>query len=347
LVSLGHTTNSDSSSRPAGPPDTVDEYRDTYEEGRTYAALTELMKSTSTYPLMDDHEIVNDYDGRTVDPARYAAGRQAFVEWMPIRETGLPKDPSCAGDPLYRKVRWGRDVELFITDQRSCRDADVIAQCGGDLAPTLPTAQRTQFPFSLFLSPTPPAGCLDAINDPDRTMLGPVQKARLKADLLNSTAKHKIVVSELVWQQIFVLPYDRWEGYGAERSEILNFIRDNGIANVQFVSTDNHMTMQNQVFIDNFTDPEPISYETVTGPIATDTFAQQVLSVAGPTGLFAVNSGLNLADIDCRNLDEYSYGHVQYDRSAGTTTASSRDDTGAVIADENDPSVLCTETLGP
>ena len=104
------------------------------------------MKSTSTYPLMDDHEIVNDYDGKTVDPARYAAGRQAFVEWMPIRETGLLHDPSCAGDPLYRTVKWGKDVELFITDQRSCRDADVAAICNGDLGPTLPDVDEAVVP---------------------------------------------------------------------------------------------------------------------------------------------------------------------------------------------------------
>jgi alkaline phosphatase D len=347
FVYLGDTIYSDSSFRPGGPADTVDEYRDTYEEGRTYPALTELMKSTSTYPLMDDHEIVNDYDGKTVDPARYAAGRQAFVEWMPIRETGLLDDPSCAGDPLYRKVKWGKDVELFITDQRSCRDADVLPECGGDLAPTMPTAQRTQFPFNLFLSPTPPAGCLDAINDPSRTFLGPVQKAKFKADLLHSTAKHKIVISELAIQQFYVLPYDRWEGYGAERSEILNFIRDNNIENVQFTTTDNHMTMQNQVFIDNNDDPETIAYETITGPIATDTFQQEVLGVAGPVGLFAVNSGLNLVGIDCRHLDKYSYGHVQYDRSTGVATVSSKDQAGAVVTDQNNPSIPCTEALGP
>ena len=79
---------------------------------------------------MDDHEVLNDFAGQTVNPARYAAGRQAFLENMPIRETGLPHDPSCAGDPLYRTFKWGSEVELFITDQRSCRSADVAAVCG-------------------------------------------------------------------------------------------------------------------------------------------------------------------------------------------------------------------------
>jgi phosphodiesterase/alkaline phosphatase D-like protein len=347
FIYLGDTIYSDSSNRPGGPAITLNDYRDAYKLQRTYANLTNLQLSTSTYPLMDDHEIQNDYDGQTVNPARYAAGRQAFMENNPIRETGLPHDPSCAGDPLYRTVKWGSEVELFITDQRSCRSPDVAAACGGDLGPTLPTAVRTSFPFSLFLSPAPIPGCLAAINDPSRTMLGPVQKAQLKNDLLNSTAKHKVIVSELAWQQFYALPYDRWEGYGAERSEMLNYIRNNGIDNVAFLTTDNHGTLQNQVSIDTFTDNTPIANETITGPIATNTFQNEVISVAGPLGLFVFNTTLNLVGIDCRHLDKYSYGHIDVNAGAGTATVSSRDSTGAVINDQNVPLTPCSQVYGP
>ena len=347
FVYLGDTIYSDSSFRPGGPAITLNDYRADYHQQRTYQSLTDLQKETSTYPLIDDHEVQNDFDGQTVDPARYAAGRQAFLENMPIRETGLPHDPSCAGDPLYRTVKWGTEVELFITDQRSCRSADVEAVCGGDLGPTFPPAIRASFPFSLFLSPSPPAGCTSAIFDPNRTMLGPVQKQRLKNDLLASTAKHKIIISELAWQQWWALPYDRWEGYGAERNEMLNFIRNNGIDNVEFLTTDNHGTLQNQVYIDKFTDPATIAQETITGPIATNTFQNEVLAVAGPLGLFVFNVTLNLANIDCRHLDKYSYGHVDVSSTGGTATVSSRDANGAVIQDQNVPGTFCTQVYGP
>ncbi|MFH4317201.1 alkaline phosphatase D family protein, partial [Acinetobacter baumannii] len=76
-----------------------------------------------------------------------------------------------------------------------------------------------------------------------------------------STAKWKIVLSEVAWQQFWALPYDRWEGYGAERNEILNFIRDENIEGVVFLTTDNHANIFNEVFIDVLTDPEPIAYE--------------------------------------------------------------------------------------
>ena len=92
---------------------------------------------------------------------------------------------------------------------------------------------RQTSPFSFFFGlpgDAVPPGCLTAINDPNRTMLGPVQKAKLKNDLLSSTATHKLIISELAWQQFYALPYDRWEGYAAERSEMLNFIRNNGLS---------------------------------------------------------------------------------------------------------------------
>jgi len=348
-IYLGDTIYSDSSFRPGGPATTLPEYRATYQEGRTYPNLTNLLSATSTYPTWDDHEVTNDYAAATVNPAQYAAARKAFFEWMPIRETGLPHDASCAGDPLYRKYSWGKDVDIFMLDERSCRSAEAVTACFGDLAPTLPTAARTTFPFSLFLSPTPPPGCLAALNNPSRTLLGPVQKAQLKSDLLNSTAQYKFIVSQDPIQQFFVLPYDRWEGYPAERSEMLNFIRNNGIDNTLFLTTDTHATLQNHVAMDRFTDPSTISDEMVTGPIATTTFQNEVIGQAGFVGLFAVNTALNaFTGMQCRNLDKNSYATVDV-TSGGTTTITSKDDAGSPVIGVNTSggSLPCTGTYGP
>ena len=93
-------------------------------------------------------------------------------------------------------------------------------------------------------------------------------------------------------------PYDRWEGYGAERTELLEFVENNGIDNVAFLTTDNHGTLQNEVSVDNFSDPTPILNETITGPIATNTFQNEVIQVAGPLGLFVFNIVLNLDNIN-------------------------------------------------
>jgi hypothetical protein len=74
-----------------------------------------------------------------------------------------------------------------------------------------------------------PQRILDAIFDPRRTILGPVQLAAFEQALLDSTGTFKLVVNEVPIQQYWALPYDRWEGCGAERNQVLNFNRDNGI----------------------------------------------------------------------------------------------------------------------
>ena len=126
---------------------------------QSYPNLKNLLASTSTYATMDDHEVMNDYDATTVNPAQYAAGRQAFLEAIPSarracrttrRAPATRSTGSSSGAPRSR---------CSCSTMRSCRTADVPAiACCGDLGPTLPTAVRTTFPFSLFLPPTPASG---------------------------------------------------------------------------------------------------------------------------------------------------------------------------------------------
>ena len=345
FVYLGDTIYSDSLLRPF-PATTLGEYQDAYRVNRGYARLRDLLGATSTYAIWDDHEVRNDFAGATVDPSRFANGREAFLDYLPLDGLSLV-DPACAGDPLFRVFHWGSAVDLIIPDERSCRSAEATAACTYptgvlDPVPTLPPDQRT----ALGLPPSPPPGCLDAINDPSRTMLGSVQKAAFLSALEESSATFKIVVNEVAIQQFWALPYDRWEGYGAERREILSFIRDEGIRNVLFLTTDNHAVLMNEVFVDRFTDPEPIAYEAVTGPIATFTLQQEALALGGPAALTALNRLLTIAGVDCRNLDVFSYGLVDVDASGGTARITMKDSTGSVVHDQRDTGIACEKTFG-
>ncbi len=338
----GDTIYSDSGLRPTGPATTLQEYRDAYKVNREIAALRNLLAATSSYVTWDDHEVQNDYDGQTVDPARYAAGRQAYNEFMPTLDVLFPHDASCAGNPRFRVFPWGSEADVILIDERSCRSADVAAVCLGDVAPTLPAGLRTLF----GLPAAPPPGCLAALDDPARTMLGPVQKALLERVLKHSRARFKFVLGGLPIQQYWALPYDRWEGYAAERAELLNFIRDNSIENVVFLATDNHANFTNEVSIDTFTDPQPIAREFVTGPIATNTLEKEVLAFGGPAALAGFNALFNLAGVDCRNLDEYSYALVEVDATAGTAEVSFKDASGAPVLDAI-TGLPCGGTVGP
>jgi phosphodiesterase/alkaline phosphatase D-like protein len=157
------------------------------------------------------------------------------------------------------------------------------------------------------------------------------------------------VINEVPIQQFYVLPYDRWEGYIAERNEILDFIRDNDIQNVVFLTTDTHATIQGDVYKDFFADPDKIADEMVTGPVGTDTFQQEVIAVAGPVGLFAVNSAFTqFTRVECKNFNRYSYAKVDV-TAGGTATNTSKDDTGTPVTNTNAPPVppTCTDTYGP
>ncbi len=349
FIYLGDIVYSDSQLRPS-PATTLQEYRETYKENRLVEALPDLLAATSTYAIWDDHEVMNDFDGQTVNQTRYNNGRQALLEYMPIDDAGLPSDPSCAGDPLFRQFSWGSEADIIILDERSCRSADVESTCLifpgiPDPVPTLPPEIRQEF-GDLGLPANPPTGCLAAINDPSRTFLGPVQKQLFMDALLNSSARWKIVVNELPIQQFFLLPYDRWEGYAAERAEIINFIRDNHIENVIFVTADTHANLANQVYIDFFSDPQPVAEEFVTGPIATTTLEEAILTLPVTGALEAVNELFDFIGMDCRDLDAYSYGLVEINAESGLATISLRDETGAILVDSSNPLVRCIRTLG-
>ena len=68
---------------------------------------------------------------------------------------------------------------------------------------------------------------------------------RFKDAIANSDARFKVIMNELPIQQYYILPYDRWEGYEAERQEMLSFLRDRGIKNTIFLTTDVHATLVN------------------------------------------------------------------------------------------------------
>jgi alkaline phosphatase D len=261
---------------------TLPEYRQLYKDNREDEHLLELLAATSTYAIWDDHEVVNDFAGETVDPEMLAAGRQAFFEYNPIRQHTV--DPYR----LYRSFRWGKDVELFILDERQYRSAEAF--CLDEEGETV------QFPTRIG-----DVACLEGLRDPSRTILGTEQKEWLKQALSNSDAKFKFLINEVPISEFILLPYDRWEGYPAEREEMLNFITDNGIQNVIFLTTDLHGAVVNTL--------ENGCMEIITGPIARETIGEELENLEVSIELL---EGLlpGITD-EYYELDTYNYGLVR------------------------------------
>ena len=108
---------------------------------------------------------------------------------------------------------------------------------------------------------------------------------------------------------LFVLPYDRWESYLAEREELLQFMRAN-LRNVIFLTTDLHGTLILEVT--PFLSIDPVAKEVIVGPIA----SSGALAKTGmaPPAVRAPRASLGAPA--CVHLDTFSYGLVEVDRQA-------------------------------
>jgi alkaline phosphatase D len=347
---IGDTIYADSRYREDGPATSLREFREAYQTNRDLPALRELLRTTPIYAIWDDHEVRDDFDAETVDPTLFARGRRAFLEYWPMPEPAARPDPDCAASPMFRFVHWSRDVDLFMLDERSCRSAEAESHCllengTADPVPLLPAGLRRPF----GLPDAPPPGCLDALLDPRRTMLGARQKRALEQALLLSSARFKLVVNQVPIQQYFAFPYDRWEGYAAERRELLEFMRDRRIDNVVFLTTDNHANLINDVFIDRFEAPRSLAVEFTTGPIATHTLKTLIERESGPElaprVLATFNAALAIAGVECHNLDAYSYGLLEVDAAAGTAKVTLKRDDGSPLFDQRQTDKACMRTL--
>jgi phosphodiesterase/alkaline phosphatase D-like protein len=214
--------------------------------------------------------------------------------------------------------------------------------CGNDLAPTAPQAVRNAFAALVpsLAAPVAP-NCLTAINDPARTMLGAQQYATFARAISASTATWKVIVNEVPIQQFYALPYDRWEGYEAERSKLLRFLQAN-TKNVLFLATDTHANFVNEVRLNTLGGAGPVGtgmWEVVTGPVATNTQNVEVDRTLGQKGLGSAIVALFYkpappvgVGMKCASGNVYSYAEVKV--SAAAITVTPKDQAGRVVREE-------------
>jgi alkaline phosphatase D len=177
-----------------------------WKYGRADAGHQRLLAGTPMYAVWDDHEVVNDFDSATPS---LPAGLRAFLDYNP-----LPRD---AGTRLYRRVRRGRHLELFLLDNRQYRDPNAWPDTGAR----------------------------------PKTMLGEAQRDWLIAGLAASDATWKVVVSSVPmsiptgasppesgrdgWAN-----YDQDTGFERELLVILDGARRAGVRNLLWLTTDVH-----------------------------------------------------------------------------------------------------------
>jgi phosphodiesterase/alkaline phosphatase D-like protein len=300
FIKLGDSIYADAES-PALPgvwqARTLEDFRTKHNENlssRFGSNVTALLNaSTPILATIDDHEIVDNFaggadpgqspDAPDVHPSEpplfteavdfinetqvYQDAMQAFQEYHPIRSElwDTPDDVRTHGKPkFYRKTTYGNDAAVLVLDARSFRDVP------------LPV---TTNPFDANEAEAFLAGTFTA----DRTMLGRAQVNNLKNDLLESQREgitwKFVIIPEPIQNFGIINAEDRFEGYAAERTELLRFIHENDIENVVFIAGDFHGTIVNNLAYQELltegaedavlVQSTPISaFEVVTGPVA-------------------------------------------------------------------------------
>jgi phosphodiesterase/alkaline phosphatase D-like protein len=254
-----------------------------------------------------------------------------------------------ARNGLYRSFRWGRNLEVFFLDERSFRSPKASAngvcdnpQTGSpDLAPTAPQSSRNLFSLVVpSLSAPVSEQCLATINDPSRTLLGARQYRRFTRAVRGSKATWKVIMNEVPIQQFYALPYDRWEGYAAERTKLLTFLRDN-VDNVVFLTTDVHANFVNDARLQTLEEGGPVNsgiLDVTTGPVATKNFELEIEDSTGSPGSGALITqaffktpppgGVGMI---CAAPNVFSYGQVTV--TGQELTIELKDDKGDPVVD--------------
>ncbi|MTD43286.1 hypothetical protein GKE82_02920 [Conexibacter sp. W3-3-2] len=230
---------------------TLPEWREKY---RLYKADPNLRKLHAAHPFIaiwDDHEVEDNYAGERRDTAkgqdapydireRRRNGYLAFFEYMP-RLRAKPVDFR-----IYGSVPLGATAELFLLDQRQYRDPQA---CTGQIVVPCPDAETGR-----------------------RTFLGAEQKAWFKRAVTDSRAQWKVVANQLMIMAVDSVPgttinVDAWDGYGAERREILEHFRARGVRDLTFITGDIHTFFAGTVHTNGRANTPAVGTEFVGGSI--------------------------------------------------------------------------------
>lgn len=240
-----------------GDVQTLAEYRQKY---RFYQSDPNLQAMHAAYPLIsiwDDHEVEDNYAGNSPDssqsnpslensgyPRRVPFGQRRTNAYRAFFEA-MPRMPH-KGDPdrIYGSIRLGKMAELFLTDERQYRDPQ---PCND--------AQLIPCPADLL---------------PGRTFLGARQKSWLKRAVPAAKARWNLLASETMMMALDSSPgnhvnQDQWDGYSAEREEILTHFHQTGVKNLVVLSGDLHTFLAGNLTTTGTQSGTPVGTELLGG----------------------------------------------------------------------------------
>ena len=289
---------------PVGVASTVSQYRQKYRLYRSDPSLRAVHQKFPMVTIWDDHEVEDNYAGgdpssEDYDPNRRRAGYRAWFENMPVYPL------STGGSRIYRSLRFGRNVELLMLDQRQYRDNQ---PCNDEPGPACPEREQP------------------------RDYLGRRQMRWTKDRLEASKAAWKIIGNELPIFSTragasYIPEFDGWgNGYPVERQELLTHIRNKRIRDVAFITGDVHYFAGADVRI-NEADPKTVvAHDFVGGSISSASPGESKFNLGGgltlqgndqnpntPPSIMEALEGFN-PWIDAADIDHHGYALVTASR---------------------------------
>lgn len=280
---------------PAHPASDLAGFWAYWKYNRADAASQHLLATTPYYAVWDDHEVFNDFGPHEdIGPSPpypqglhlLPLGLKAFLDYNPFPD---------ASPQLYRSVRWGKHLELFILDTRSYRDAN---------------------------------GRPDDPRNP-KTMLGRDQVRWLKDGLLRSDATWKVIVTSVPLSVSTCVAhgcdgwgsFDQRTGFRNELLDILRFMRAHGIPNHIWISTDIHFVAVFR-YVPFPRDRTFQSYEIDTGPLNAAVLPKPEFDTRlHPTELFKYPNRADPAEGFAVAKSWFNFGAVQIDEQGGLHVA--------------------------
>jgi len=257
-----------------GNVQTLEEYRDKYKLYQADKNLQDMHAEHGFVIVWDDHEVEDNYagdeqDSKEPDPNKENNGEDRRVPFKQRRKNGYKaffeahprvriKDDR---NRIYGSMRLGGMAELFLTDQRQYRDPQPC--------------------MDAQLSPCPDT------TTPGRKMLGDTQKAWFKSAVPSSSATWKLWGSEVMLMAVEAPKgqpaiLDSWDGYEAERKEILEHFVSNGVKNLAALTGDIHTFFAGDLTTTGDDQGQPAGVELVGGS-ATSSGIPEELGVPAPT----------------------------------------------------------------
>jgi len=285
------------------------DYRKRHAQYKTDPDLQSLHAKQPWFITWDDHEYANDtWSGGAGNhqPAtegdwgvRKAAARQAYFEWMPVRQG--------AGGEIYRRFRWGKLAELSLLDLRSYRSKQTKPSSGDP-------------------------------NDPNLTLTGDAQMAWLKSGLSGTDATWKLVGNSVMITPIALdgvtslfaeaigellgLPLggvaansDAWDGYTADRQELLGHLKDNKVKNTVFLTGDIHTSWGSDIPLDRSSywwNGNSVATEFVTPSVTSDNI-DDLLDIPARTGSIVAEVAMYAKNWHTKYIELDSHGYSVVD----------------------------------